>query len=535
MIKIWRPADLKQKIFKDSMGLLIGLSLLKLFIHLFTNAFASYGLFRDEFYYIACSKRLALGYVDQPPLSIYLLRLSRLLFGDSLFAVRLIPAFAGAITVFLTGLIVRKLGGRKGAVVIAGLSLIFSPIHLGMSTYYSMNSLDALLWVLAAYLLVLIVKNSSPAIASNAWRLSAGNRALWISLGIVLGLGLLNKVGMLWFGFGLFLGLILTPNRKYLSTKWPWICGGLAFFIFSPFMLWNLTHDLAHIEFIRSASALKYSGLTRLDFVFGQIILHNPVSLPVWLAGVYFFLFRKEGKAFRILGFIYVVAFLILLVNRTSKAEYLSPAYPMLFAAGAVLIENLGNRRYWRWLKSALPSLIIVSGLLLAPFALPILPVKTFIKYSHSLGILPPSSEGKKLAELPQFFADMFGWENMAETVARVYHSLPRNEQPKTIIFAANYGEAGSLEYYTKKYQLPRVISPHNNYWLWGYGRDDLETVIIIGGKKEDYLGFFSQVEQAAVIHCDYCMPYENNLPLYVCRGPKGKISEIWGSLKHFE
>jgi len=528
-------ADLKQKIFKDSMGILIGLSLLKLFIHLFTNAFAGYGLFRDEFYYIACSKRLALGYVDQPPLSIYVLRLSRFLFGDSLFAVRLFPAFAGALTVFLTGLIVCKLGGRKSAVALASLALIFSPIHLGMSTYYSMNSLDALLWALAAYLLVLIAKNSSPMMGSNALRLGAGNRALWMTLGIVLGLGLLNKVGMLWFGFGLFIGLVLTANRKYLSTKWPWICGALAFFIFLPFIIWNLTHDLAHIEFIRKASALKYSGLTRLDFIFGQTVQQNPVSLPVWLAGLYFFFFRKEGKAFRLLGYVYLVAFLILLVNGTSKAEYLSPAYAMLFAAGAVLIENLGNRRYWRWLKSALPALIIVSGLLLAPFALPILPVKTFIKYSNSLGLLPPSSEGKKLAELPQFFADMFGWENMAETVSRVYHSLPQDAQSKTIIFAANYGEASSLEYYSQKYQLPRVISAHNNYWLWGYGRDDIEIAILLGGKKEDYISAFNQVEQAAVIRCDYCMPYENNLPLYVGRGPKGKISEIWGSLKNFE
>jgi hypothetical protein len=528
-------ASLKQKIFKNGMGILIGLSLLKLFIHLFTNAFASYGLFRDEFYYIACSNRLALGYVDQPPLSIYVLYLSRLLFGDSLFAIRLLPAFAGALTVFVTGLIARKLGGGKSAVVIASLSIIFSPIHLAMNTYYSMNSLDALLWTLAAYVLVLMVKDLRLTTRSLLQAPGHVNQSLWVILGIVLGLGLLNKVGMLWFGFGLFVGLILTTNRKYLTTKWPWICGVLAFLLFSPFIIWNLTHDFAHVEFIRNASALKYSGLTRLDFIFGQILLQNPVSLPVWLAGLYFFFFRKKGKAFRILGYIYVVAFLVLLANKTSKTEYLSPAYSMLFAAGAVVIENLGNQRYWRWLKSALPSLIIVSGLLLVPFALPILPVKTFIKYSNFLGLVPPSAEGKELTELPQFFADMFGWENMAETVSRVYHSIPQEARSKAIIIARNYGEAGSLEYYRKKYQLPRVISAHNNYWLWGYGSDDVETVIIIGGDKEDYVSSFDKVEEAAVIHCNYCMPYENNLQVYVCRGPKVKLSESWDSLKHFE
>jgi hypothetical protein len=497
------------------------LTFLKLAIHLGANAFTSYGIFRDELYYIACSNRLALGYVDQPPLSIYLLSLSRQIFGESLFAIRLLPAFAAAFTVFLTGLLVRKIGGGKSAVILAALTVMLAPAQLGMNTIYSMNCFDILLWALLAYMVILAVEENKP-----KW---------WIVLGILMGLGLLNKIGMLWFGFGFFLGLLLNKTRRYLLTIWPWIMGALAFLIFSPFIVWNICHDFAHLEFIRNARMFKYAGINAKDFVLGQILLQNPVALPLWLAGLYFFFLHKDGKRFRILGIIYTAAFLMLLLSGQSKPEYLSPAYPMLFAGGAVLVERLFRRKSFRWLKFAVPGIIAASGLLLAPLALPVLPVKTFIEYSGFIGMGPVTYEGKELAQLPQSYADMFGWENMAVTVAGVYHSLPAEEKSKTIIFSQNYGEAGAMEYYRKTYDLPPVICPHNTYWLWGYGDDAAEIYICLGGERDDYLEYFSQVKQAAIITCEYCMPYENNLPLYVCRNKKINISEVWKSMKHYE
>jgi hypothetical protein len=226
---------------------------------------------------------------------------------------------------------------------------------------------------------------------------------------------------------------------------------------------------------------------------------------------------------------------LVLLISGQSKPEYMSPAYPMLFVGGAVLVERLISRKHFRWLKFAAPSLIAVSGILLAPLVLPVLPVEKFIKYSDFLGVGRSNYESKEEAVLPQFYADMFGWENMAATVAGVYHSLPAEEKSKTIIFARNYGEAGAIEFYGKKYDLPRVISPHNNYWLWGYGDDLAQVYIILGGERDNYLDYFSQVDQAAVIKCEYCMPYENNLPVYICRNKKITMRERWESLKHYE
>jgi hypothetical protein len=517
------PVNIKNN-REGSAGLTILLAVLsfsKLLIHLGTNAFVSYGIFRDELYYIACSNKLALGYVDHPPLSIYLLSVSRRIFGDSLFAIRLFPAIAAAITVLITGLLVRRIGGKKPAIILAALAVMLAPIQLGMNTVYSMNGYDILIWALLAYVVILVIEENKP-----KW---------WIVLGILLGLGLLNKIGILWFGFGFFIALLITKLRSYLLTKWPWIAGAIAALLFSPFIFWNFLHDFAHLEFIRNARMFKYAGVGVKDFVLGQILLQNPVALPLWLGGLYFFFFHKEGKRFRILGIIYAVTFLILLISGESKAEYLSPAYPMLFAGGAVLFEKLFSRKYWRWLKFAFPAVIAISGILLAPLALPVLPVKKFIEYSSFIGIGPSTSEDKELAQLPQFYADMFGWENMAAKVAGVYHSLAADEKPKTTIFAGNYGEAGAIEYYKKKYDLPTVISSHNNYWLWGYGDDAAEVYIFLGGEREDYQEYFLQVEQAAVITCDYCMPYENNLPVYVCKNKTTNISELWKSIKHYE
>jgi hypothetical protein len=511
---------IEQESSKKELIILLILVSSKLLIHLFTNAFASYGIFRDEFYYLACSHRLDIGYVDQPPLSIFILALNRVLFGDSLFALRFLPAIAGALTVFITGLMVRKLGGGRLAIVIACLAVIAAPIFLGMNTFYSMNSFDILLWTLAAYILILIIKQENP--------------RQWITLGLVIGLGLLNKTGMIWFAFGLLVALLLTDQRKYLSTRWPYLAALIAFGLFFPYVIWNFMHGFAHLEFIRNATGWKYAGLTPVDFIFGQVMNLHPITLPIWLIGLYYFFFSKDGKSFRMLGIIYVTAFLILIISRHSKAEYLSPAYPMLFAAGAVQIEKLSQRKRLMWLKYAFPAVIILGGMLTAPLALPCLPVEAYIRYTRIIGFAPASPEDKELSELPQFYADMFGWENMAESVSKVYASLSEEQKSKTVIIAWNYGEAGAIEYYSRKYELPLVISPHNNYWIWGYGDTDWRAVIAIGGDEEFYLSYFEQVDQAAIIRCRYCMPYENNLPVFICRNPRHSPEEIWSSHKNF-
>jgi MFS family permease len=500
--------------------LILGLSAVELLLHLYTNAFAGYGYFRDELYYIACSQRLAWGYVDQPPLSIFILAISRNFFGDSVFALRILPAIASAVTVFFAGKIAQEFGGKGVAITAACLSLILSPIFLGMNSIYSMNSFDWLLWIAAFYIVIRLIKTE--------------NKKLWIWLGIVVGLGLLNKIDLLWFGAGLVVGMAFTPQRKYFLTVWPYIAGAISLIIFSPYIIWNFTHNFAHLEFMHNATSLKYLSVTRMDFVLGQFLINGPATIPVWLSGIYFLFFNKEGKKFRLAGIIFLTTFLILFINGHSKSEYLSVTLPVLFAAGGIMVEKLANLSKAKWVKAAAPIYLFIGGIFTVPLAIPILPVETYIQYSRTLGIQQPSSEGKHLGELPQFYADMFGWENMAASVSKVYTSLSPEDQRRTKVFARNYGEAGAIDFFSKKYPLPPVICPHNNFWYWGYGDTTRNIIIVIGGKKNDHLHSFYNVDSVGAITSRYAIPYENNLTIFICRGLRYPIEDIWKKIRFF-
>jgi len=500
-------------------GIITALASIKLFLHFMTNALGGYGYFRDELYYIACSEHLAAGYVDQPPLSIFILALNRLFLGDSLFALRFLPAVAGAATVFLTGLMAKELGGNKFTQGLACLAILSAPIFFGGNTFFSMNAFDMVFWALMAYVVILLLKREEP--------------RYWLILGLIVGLGLLNKVGIAWLGFGIFLGFLLTPQRHWLKTKWPWVAGGIAFVLFLPFIIWNLNHDFAHLEFIRNALR-KYSSQNPLTFLAGQVLYHNPLTFPLWVAGIIFF-FRHDQGRFRVLAYGYLGALAILLVNIHSKPEYLSSAYPMLFAGGAVATENFIQRRSRQWLKLSSAGTIAVSGLLFMPTALPILPVETYIRYSEALGLQAGTAEGKELGRLPQFYADMFGWEDKAKAVAEVYHRLSPEDQKKCAIFADNYGRSSAIDFFGPRYGLPKSLGRHNNYWIWGPRGYTGELVIVLGGDLEDKQETFQSVEIAGTVRSEFAMPYENDLRIYVCRDLKIPLDQIWARLRHYD
>jgi len=227
-------------IMTNDIYIILALALFKFLIHLIVNFKGGYGIFRDEFYYLACADHLSWGYVDQPPFSILVLSAWKFIFGDSLFSIRFLPALMGGLTVFMTGLLVRKLEGGRPAIVIGCLAVIAAPVLLAMNTIYSMNSIDILLWTLAAYVLIILLKEGRP--------------VNWIILGLLIGIGLLNKISMGWFAAGLIAAVIVTKQRYWLKTKWPYIAGIIALAIFSPYIIWNFANDYAHLEFIRGFS-----------------------------------------------------------------------------------------------------------------------------------------------------------------------------------------------------------------------------------------------------------------------------------------
>jgi hypothetical protein len=509
------------RLLRGDLSIAFYMSLLKLLCHLFLNISGGYGLFRDELYYIACAANPDIGYVDHPPLSVWILSAMITLFGDSLFVVRLVPAIASALSVFFTGLITISLGGKRFAVFFACL-FSFSFINLAMAGVYSMNSLEILSWTVVAYVALLIVQE--------------GKNQHWIVLGVVLGLGLLNKIGVLFLGAGIFVGMIATKERKWFATPWPYVAGAIAFIMFLPYVFWNIRNDLAHLEFIENASSEKYASLSPLSFLIGQILINNPIALAVWVPGLFALFFNKHLKQYKFLAFLFVIPFIILVLNGTSKAEYLAPAYAILWAAGCVWWGQMIQRSvYTRVAFGVLFTLWLALTIALTPMVLPVLPVEQYIAYAKQMDFEPESSEGKELAELPQFYADMFGWKEKAAGVAKVFDTLSEDEKAKCAIYSTNYGRCAAIDYYGKQYGLPKSIGGHNNYWIWGPRGFNGDVLIAIGGELEDHKKSFREVTQVSTIDCKYCMPYEDNVPVFLCRNLYRDINEIWPRVKHYE
>jgi len=432
----------------------------------------------------------------------------------------MVPALFGALTLWFTGKITLEFGGKKTALMIALPSVMLAPIYLALNSYYSMNSIDIFLWTITFYFLVKLAKDASD--------------KLWVILGIILGLGLLNKLSFLWMGFGIAHSFMIITKGKIFLKKGIWIAAVISGFLFLPFIIWNLTHDMAHFEFIKNAQQFKYAGITRIDFIKNLLLIMNPVSLTVWIPGLYWFFFGKK-KEFRVIGLIFITVFLLLLINGKSKAEYLAGAFIPLFCAGGIFLEEISRKAVRRIFSYGITISVVVSGIVLAPLALPVLPAATFIKYSGGLGFSQPSPEGKELESLPQFYADMHGWEEMAKNVSKVYQMIPEHEKENTVAWGSNYGRAGAIEYYSSKYPLPKAISTHNNFWIWGYGNKEIKHVIFIGGELKDYENSFDTVNEALLHTAEYAMPYENNLTIFLCSGPKADLEEIWPKYKHFE
>ena len=506
---------ISRQLLLSDLAVLSYLALLTVFIHLLTNG--GYGYFRDELYYMACGEHLAWGYVDQPPFVALMAFVTRHLLGDSLFALRFFPAICGGLIVLLTGLMVRELGGGRFAQGLAAVAVIVAPVYLAIDNFFSMNCFDQVFWALAGYIVILILKEGDP--------------KLWILFGLVAGIGLMNKYSLGFLGLGIVVGLVLTPARRQFLSKWLWLGGAIAFVIFLPHILWEIHNAFPTLEFIHNATVMKNLPQTPLQFMLGSMIQMHPLTVPIWLTGLAFFFLAQAGKPYRLFGWVYVSILALFLLTR-AKPYYLSPAYLFLFSGGAVAIEAFVQQRNWNWLKPASFVLLLAGGVATAPYVLPVLPVESFLKYQDFIGLRTPSEERGKSGKLPQQYADMFGWENMVATVAQVYNSLSPEEKQKCVIGASNYGEAGAIDFFGKKYGLPHAISGHNNYWIWGPGEKPGEIAIIVGGNLKDYHSIYEDVQPAATVVSEYAR--ETDLPVYLCRRPKLTLQQVWPHVKGF-
>jgi Dolichyl-phosphate-mannose-protein mannosyltransferase len=494
-----------------------GFAAVTILIHFLTNG--GYGYFRDELYIVACGQHLAWGYVDLPPMVAAIARLMQRTLGESLFALRFFPALAGGATVALAGILAGELGGGRFAAMLAMLAVAAAPVVLAIDTILTMNAFDPIFWMGCVWALIRIIEREDP-----RW---------WLLFGLSAGVGLENKESMVFLGAALLIGLMLTPQRRFLFNRWFLLGGVFAVLIAMPTAIWQAAHGFPMLEELRNVKAsTKNAPLTWNGFFDAQVLYFLPAALPIWASGLYFLLVSERGRRFRAIAWAYALLYAAFVMLK-GKSYYIVPIFPVLFAAGGVQLENVS---LWGWrqiIRYALPAAVLIEGLIAAPMAIPVLPVETFIRYEHWLGAGLVATETRATTDLPQTYADMFGWPEMVATVAKVYWSLPPAERGQAAIFASNYGEAAAIDFFGPRYRLPKAISGHMSYYLWGPRGATGQVLIVIAPGGRDLQRVFRTVEKAADVGTRYSMPDEH-VGVFVCRGPKMPINRLWPLAKRY-
>ncbi|MFI5136192.1 MAG: glycosyltransferase family 39 protein [Sphingobacteriales bacterium] len=419
-------------------------------------AMPHFGFHRDEFLHLVLADHLDWGYKEVPPFIALLAKITISVFGNSVFAARIFPTICSGLIIWFTGLITVELGGKKFAISLACLALIFSPAFAASGYLFQPVVFDQLWWVMAVWLLTKYSNTSS--IKYLYW------------LGVVVGLGMLTKYSMSFFAFSLLFGLAISKQRKMLLNRHIIGAAIIAIIIFLPNLVWQINHHLPVITHMRNLRKYQLDYIKPSDFI-KQELMVNGLALLVWLTGFIFLLFSTRLHKFQFIAIAFVLIFTFLLVMN-GKSYYLFGAFPMLFAAGGFGFE--------RWLKAsgnALRAVVIMiftlPNLILFPMVLPILPLNQtlaffrFARQNLSFSKFIVTWEDQKVHQTTQDYADMLGWDEMTAKVAKAYQSLTPEQQKHTQIFADNYGEAGAIHLLGKQYHLPEVISLNSSFTLW--------------------------------------------------------------------
>ncbi len=499
-----------------SWGMLLPLAAVKLVVHALIGN--GYGFHQDEFYYLACGRRPAWGYVDQPPFVPLLGHLVETLFGVAALTsgeLRRFSALAGAGVVVLGGLIARELGGGRFAQGLAALAVLAMPLFLATGELFQTVVFDQLCWALAFWLVLRTLRT--------------GEGRGWVLVGLAAGVGLEVKHTMGLFGMGLAVALLATrTGRRHLRTPWPWLGGGIALALLLPNLLWQHAHGWPTAEFIHNNNEWNRNEWTLGKFFVLQVVFTNPAVLPLLALGAWWAFFAGGKPGTRVVVCLAGVVFAALLVLR-GKPYYVGPIYPALAALGSVALEALTTR--WaaretdprRWLRPAAVVGIILCALPLAPAVLPIVPPER----------LATSWEFRLNDDLGRHV----GWPELVTQMETILRGLPASEQAQTTILCPYYEAASAIEHFDPALavRVP-VVSPHNTYWLWGPGRREPQTVIVVGARHREWLDeLFGRVERIGTIDNPYGVPNEwRGGGIWICREPKQTLHSAWPGLKNF-
>lgn len=492
--------------------------------HLSTSA--RYGYFRDELYFIACSKHLAWGYVDQPPLVAVAAWLSSP-FAYALPALRLLPILAAALTVWFAAKLAREFGGGTFAQAFAAWAAFLLPAFLLLGNTLTTTSFEPLSWTLLVYALVRLTRTR--------------DGRYWLAAAAALSFGMYGKYSMLLLAASLGIGLLATKERRLFVT--PWFAAGVAFaaLVLWPNIAWQATQqwpfahvvqgDFANRHAFQTGLTLEYTNLAQNAgaFLLEQLLYTNPIAVPIWLAGAVVLAFSRPFEPFRFIAIAFA-ALLVLAIWLEAKGYYIIGIYATLLAAGSVALERAVFAPKSR---AAVTAVFIALTLPFVPLSLPVLPVDAFIRYTAMLHLTGGNGTPARLIQ--PLYAEEFGWDELAQRVSSVYDAIPAPVRARTAVFADTYGDAGALDFYGPRYGLPPVISTQNTYYLWGTHGYDGKTLILVGATRT---GLFRKLYRTVRLVATYGNPYkwvvEGPTPIYLCTDPVAPLSRLWPDLKWY-
>jgi 4-amino-4-deoxy-L-arabinose transferase-like glycosyltransferase len=496
---------------KSNSIILLLLALSGILIHILLNG--QYGFHRDELDVLMNARQLDWGYVAYPPLTPFIARLGLELFGESLRGLRVFSAIAQGIVMILAGLMARDMGGRRNAQVLSAFAVFIAPIALMAGTWIMYFAFDYLWWVLVAFFLVRL--------------LATDDERYWLGIGAGIGFGMMTKFTMAFWVIALVVAVLITPARKYLRSKWLYIGAALAFLIYLPNFIWQIQHNFISLDFLTAIHERDIRWGRADDFLIEQLYgTTNPFSLPLWTVGLSLCLFGASMNRFRMSGWMFIVAFLLFLINR-GRAYYVAPAYVMLLAAGCVGFENWLDTRAAKTRRlgfGLLWGMQVIGCLIAIVLMKPIAPIN--------------SPLWEVTSSVNEDVVEMVGWQDLTAQVARTYQSIPENEKPRTVILAGNYGEAGALDLYGKQYNLPLIVSGSNSLWYRGYGEPEPETVIVVGFESSYAGSFFGSCKYPDTVTNRFQVKNEettHHTSIYVCREPRRDWKDMWPEMQWFQ
>jgi hypothetical protein len=499
---------------------LVLLSLASLFavIEIAAGWLGPYGLFHDELYYWACAKRPGLGYVDHPPLSAWVLAAGMVPLGEGRLVFELLPALCAAGTAALTGLIARRLGAGMFGQSLAVLGVMVAPFMLVLFSFYSVNAIEILLWTLTTFLIVELIRT--------------GEERLWIAIGAVGGLGLLNKHTFALLAFGLAVGMLMTASRSPLRRRWLWAGVALALILALPNLVWNFENGWPSLAFYNSRPAIDLPATVAQAFAL-QIAGTNPAAILLWLPGALYLLFAKRARPYRAFGICFLILFVVILFSGQRRADRISGIYPIVLAAGATFWDRWRGR-WHRSVRGALVALLIVFGTAVVPATLPVLPPEVAADYFEAIGEKPDIETHDVGQAIPLYLLGRLEWERFVEEVMAAWDSLSEEERQRSVILVPHWVYASTIEYYARERVHPPVVAPHNAYWFWRQEAADRDVVVSVGVEEEILKRYFERTRLLGIFRCAHCAFFRPDLPIHVAAGPVRPVAELLSEWRYF-